>query len=346
MQLPNTPSLYIQAAHQRNMSGKVPIWMMRQAGRYMPEYRDIRARNSFLDMVKTPEIAAKITLQPIEKFGMDAAILFSDILVTAEALGSHLQFVEKVGPLIENPSRTNDDVHALSTSDIPTKLAYVFEAIRHVKPSLKNTPLIGFAGAPFTVASYMIEGKSSSDLSTVKKLMFTQPEVVHALLEKLTGVTIDYLNGQIEAGVDALQLFDTWAMHLSWEAFQTFSLNYIQRILSQLHNPRHIPVTIFCKGSSVFAPLIAQTGCQVVSLDWQCSLKNMRTILPNSVAIQGNLDPHYLYASDAILKTEVYRILEEMRGHSGYIFNLGHGLMPDMNPDQVKKVVDWVQSYD
>lgn len=337
-------SRYIQATQKLN-PGPPPVWMMRQAGRYMQQYRDIRAKYDFLDMVKTPALAAEITLQPIHAFGMDAAILFSDILVTAESLGSHVDFIEKKGPVIAKPIRSLPDVSELSTADTVEKLHYVFKAIQEVKPSLNalNTPLIGFAGAPFTVASYMIEGASSSDLKTVKQLMFNTSEVVHALLDKLTLVTIDYLKGQINAGVDALQIFDTWALHLSWDDFQIFSLAYTQKIISEIKafSPE-TPVTLFCKGSSGFAPLIAATQADVMSLDWPASLLEMRKAYPQ-LALQGNLDPYVLYAAPDILEKKVKKILADMHQDPGFIFNLGHGLMPDMNPDQVKRVVELVQ---
>ncbi len=313
----------------------------------MPEYRAIREKHSFLEMVRTPEVATEITLQPIDAFGFDAAILFSDILVTAEALGSPLDFIEKRGPVFQKPVRTLQDVNALSTSDIAAKLAYVPQAIRLLKPELnkRNTPLIGFAGAPFTVASYMIEGQSSPDLKTIKAIMMNSPEVVTGLLDKLTSVTIDYLNAQIEAGVDALQLFDTWAIHLSWNDFKTFSLPYIRTIISHLSNPKKIPVTVFCKGSSVFAPLLTDIGAQVIGLDWNASLSETRKLVGPKIALQGNLDPYSLYASAPILKERVTGILTEMNQDPGFIFNLGHGLMPDMNPSTVKQVVDWVKTH-
>ncbi len=338
-------SIYLNAIHGENHSGRPPIWMMRQAGRYMPEYRAIREKHGFLEMIRTPEVACEITLQPLYKFGFDAAILFSDILVTAEALGSPVQFIEKQGPVFEHPIRTMVDVNALSAGGYIDKLHYVMDAIRMVKAPLAalQTPLIGFAGAPFTVASYMIEGKSSPDLKTTKQLMMRHPAVLHALLEKLATVTTVYLNAQIEAGVDSLQLFDTWAMHLSWADFRDFSLPYISKILTGLHNPNSVPVTMFCRGSSYLAPLIATLPIQAMSMDWGCSLSEIRRQFPR-LALQGNLDPFTLYASPEILDDRVDALLDEMAGDPGFIFNLGHGLMPDMAPEQVQRVVDRVKS--
>ena len=339
-------SIYLNATQSLNTIGRPPIWMMRQAGRYMPTYRAIREKHTFLEMIRTPEIATDITLQPIDQFGFDAAILFSDILVTAEVLGRKVEFVEKKGPIFDRAIRTMADVAELFTDHVTEKLAYVTSAIRLLKPELqkRNTPLIGFAGAPFTVAAYMVEGQSSSDLKILKTMLFNDPGTVHALLEKLTKVTIDYLNAQIEAGVDALQLFDTWAIHLSWDDVQEFSFNYIHKILENLHNPRRIPITLFAKGSSAFAPLMATMPIDVISLDWNADLRCMRQQYPQ-LAIQGNLDPYVLYASPDILTERISRLLGAMGRDPGYVFNLGHGIMPDMNPESIRRVVDIVKGY-
>ncbi len=342
----HTNSLYLNATHSINTLGRPPIWMMRQAGRYMPTYRAIREKYSFLEMIRTPDIATEITLQPIDQFGFDAAILFSDILVTGEVLGRKVEFVEKKGPIFDHPIRTLADVAELSIDNVPEKLAYVTNAIRLLKPELRsrNTPLIGFAGAPFTVAAYMVEGQSSADLKTLKTIRYNNPEILHALLEKLTAVTIDYLNAQIEAGVDALQLFDTWAIHLSWDDIQEFSFAYIYKILTNLHNPNDIPITLFAKGSSAFAPLMAALPITVISLDWNADLTKMRHDYPQ-LAIQGNMDPYTLYADRRILTSRVTHLLTTMGQDPGYVFNLGHGIMPDMNPDAIRHVVDLVKGY-
>jgi uroporphyrinogen decarboxylase len=338
--------IYINAARQKNTSGKPPIWMMRQAGRYLPQYRKVREKHTFLEMVKNPEVATEVTLQPIDIFGFDAAILFCDILVTAEAMGCGLQFIEKKGPVFDKPIQTQNDILALSTENIPEKLAYVADAIQLIQKELtpRNIPLIGFAGAPFTVASYMIEGQSSPDLKNLKKLMYSNPHLFHELLQKLTTVTLIYLKEQIKAGVDAIQVFDTWASHLSFSDYVTFSLPYIRQIIEGL--PAEVPKTVFCKNSAAFAPLLAQLPVQAVSLDWGCSLSTMRKTLGHNITLQGNLDPYALFASPEILTQSVQRILQEMNQDPGFIFNLGHGLMPDINPDQVKRVVDLVHSWE
>ena len=338
--------LYYQATHCIPTQ-RPPIWLMRQAGRYMPEYRALRKRYSFFDMIKTPELATEITLMPIQQFGFDAAILFSDILVTAEALGSPFHFVEKKGPVFDSPIQTMAQAEELDTRYALENLQFVFDAIRSIKIALApyNVPLIGFAGAPFTVASYMIEGASSPDLKHVKSLIYHSPDLIHTVLEKLCTVTIDYLNHQIVSGVDALQLFDTWACHLSYQDFKTISLPYIKRIIKGLKNPNRIPITLFCKGSGLFTSLLIETGATVISLDWTCDLAQTAQQIPANIAIQGNLDPDLLYAPKPLLKERVQACLSAMSDRPGYIFNLGHGLKPDMDPDQVRTVVETVKEW-
>jgi len=338
-------TLYLSATTCTNHTGRPPIWMMRQAGRYMPQYRAIREKYDFLQMIRTPELATEITLQPITHFHFDAAILFSDILVTAEAIGAPVQFIEKKGPVFDHPIRSLQDIDALTTTATCEKLSYVTDAIKLLRPRLDslNVPLIGFAGAPFTVAAYMIEGQSSPDLKLMKTLMFSEPHIAHALLEKLTTVTIDYLNAQIDAGVHALQLFDTWASHLSWADYQIFSLHYISKIVAGLK--KSVPLTIFCKGSGVFAPLITQLPIQVLGLDWNCDLSYIRQHVGPKFALQGNLDPYWMLGEPAQLLATVEKLLVSMHGDPGFIFNLGHGIMPDIPMDNVRRVVDFVQAY-
>ena len=315
---------------------------MRQAGRYMPEYRAIRSKHSFLTMCHTPELAAQVTRLPIDCFGMDAAILFSDILVVAEAFDVGLRFEDKVGPLIERPIRSSASIAALPTIDVKEKLGYVAETISLLKPTL-NVPLIGFAGAPFTVASYMIEGGSSKDLRLTKKLMLNDPEAFHSLLDKIAICTIDYLNLQIKAGVNALQLFDSWANFLSMPHFKEFSLAYMKRIVNAL-SPHNVPIILYCKGSSVFAEELA-TACPAgISLDWNADINKIRERLPPSIALQGNLDPDFLYAPAPLLKSAALNMMESMKDQPGYIFNLGHGILPDVSPDAVRLLVDTVKS--
>lgn len=332
--------IFLDALHCANRS-RPPIWLMRQAGRYMPEYRALRAKYSFLQMCHEPELAATITQLPLTIFGFDAAILFSDILVVAEAFQVGLHFEEGVGPIIDRPLHHAGDVDKLSTPDAYTHLRYVYEAISLLKPAL-NVPLIGFCGAPFTVASYMIEGVSSRDLKKTKKWMLQDPESFHRLLDKVTTCTIDYLNMQTDAGVDAIQIFDSWAHVLGHHQFREFSLGYLRKIMQGLKNPQ-IPIILFCRGSSVFAPQFAELNPAAISLDWNCDISTMRSMIPQTIALQGNLDPDILYAPHALIEKEVMRMKQSMYDQPGYIFNLGHGVFPDISPDTIKFLVEIVQ---
>lgn len=336
-------TLFLDAAFSRN-NDRPPVWMMRQAGRFMPEYWEIKNKYSFLEMCKTPEIAADVTMLPVDLLDIDAAILFSDILVTGEAMGGDLSFTQGVGPRFSNPVRTAADVYKLTT-EVGNKLNYVGDAIKVVQQRLDGRiPLIGFAGAPFTVMSYLVEGGSSKDFKLTKLFIHNQPDVAHRLLGKIAAVTIDYLNMQIAAGVNAVQIFDSWAQALSWNDYQEFSHQYIQEIISKL-NRKDIPVISFCKGSSVFAPMMASANPDVVSIDWNADLLNIKNILPKNIAVQGNLDPHILYADKPVIKKTIEKLFERMRGESGFIFNLGHGIMPDIPFDHVKYAVDVVKNF-
>ncbi|MGN5954993.1 uroporphyrinogen decarboxylase [Sphingobacterium lactis] len=321
-----------------------PVWMMRQAGRFMKEYWEIKNKYSFLEMCKTPEIAADVTMLPIDLLGVDAAILFSDILVTAEAMGGDLSFEQGVGPRFANPVRNLKDAENLSV-DCLDKLQYVGDAIQVIQQRLDGkVPLIGFAGAPFTILSYLVEGGSSKDFKLTKTLLNNEPELAHYILQKIADVTIAYLNMQIEAGVNALQLFDSWALALSWNDYQEFAHKYNKYIIENL-NRQNVPVISFCKGSSVFAPLMAETKPDVVSVDWNADLLNIKKSLPKGMAVQGNLDPFVLYADKAVIKKKILDLFERMRGEEGFIFNLGHGIMPDIPFDNVKYAVEVIKDF-
>ena len=336
-------TLFLDAAFSKSTE-RPPVWMMRQAGRFMPEYWEIKNKYSFLEMCKTPEIAANVTMLPVDLLGIDAAILFSDILVTGEAMGGDLSFTQGVGPKFANPVRTLADVEALEV-DVLDRLQYVADAITVIQQRLNGSiPLIGFAGAPFTVMSYLVEGGSSKDFKTTKLLLHNQPEVAHMLLAKIAKVTADYLNLQIAAGVNAVQIFDSWALALSWNDYQEFSHRYIQEIIANL-NRKDIPVISFCKGSSVFAPIMAEAKPDVVSVDWNADLLNIKKSLPAGIAVQGNLDPHILYADKPVIKREILRLFERMRGENGFIFNLGHGIMPDIPFDHVKYAIEVIKDF-
>ena len=308
----------------------------------MPQYRAIRSKYSFLEMCHDPEIAAEITLLPVRLLGVDAAILFSDILVVADALGVGLRFEDKRGPIIERPLNTPQDVDALPKPDIKNSLKFVGDTIRLLRPQLK-VPLLGFCGAPFTVASYMIEGGSSRDLKKTKQWMLQEPVSFHKLLDHIADCTIEYMNLQVEAGVHAIQIFDSWAHVLAHGQFLEFSLHYLKKMMQGLKN-RKIPIILFCRGSSVFAAEMATLNPAAISLDWNAHIGKIRSCVPSNIALQGNLDPDILYAPHGLLKKEVRKMLRSMKGDKGYIFNLGHGIHPDVSMDAVKLLVDLVQA--
>lgn len=333
--------LLMNALRGRNTS-RPPIWVMRQAGRYMPEYRQLRAKYSFIEMCHQPELVAEITQMPIREFGFDAAILFSDILVIPEALGVGLRFEEKIGPIIERPLQSPADIAKLPIPDVAKSLHYVPDAIKLLKPQLK-VPLLGFCGAPFTVASYMIEGGSSRDLKKTKQWMLRDPESFQTLLDKIADSTIEYLKLQIDAGVNAIQIFDSWAHFLGHAQFRKFSLAYFDKIMQGLKH-YNIPIILFCRGSAAFAPTLAEINPAAISLDWNAEIAYMRKQIPSSIALQGNLDPDVLYADKQTIRKEVNTILKGMQDDPAYIFNLGHGIHPDTPMDAVKVLVDCVQS--
>lgn len=336
--------LFLQAANSQ-ITERPPVWMMRQAGRFMKEYWDIKNKYSFLEMCKTPEIAADVTMLPIDLLDVDAAILFSDILVTAEAMGGQLSFEAGVGPLFANPIKNESDIDALLVEGTEDRLKYVADAIKVIQQRLNGSkPLIGFAGAPFTVMSYLIEGGSSKDFKKTKLFIHNQPALAHKLLQKIADVTVMYLNMQIAAGVNALQLFDSWAQALSWDDYTEFSHSYNKQIISKL-NRTGIPIISFCKGSSVFAPLMAEAKPDVISVDWNADLLNIKNSLPKGIAVQGNLDTFLLYADKKVIKERIHKLFDRMSGTEGFIFNLGHGIMPDIPFDNVKFAIDTVKEY-
>ncbi|MFD2553480.1 uroporphyrinogen decarboxylase [Sphingobacterium tabacisoli] len=334
--------LFIKAALSQQVE-RPPVWMMRQAGRFMPEYWEIKNKYSFLEMCKTPEVAADVTMLPVDLLGIDAAILFSDILVTGEAMGGDLSFEQGVGPRFSNPVRTWKDAENLSV-DCLDKLQYVADAIRVIQQRLDGRiPLIGFAGAPFTILSYLVEGGSSRDFKLTKLMLNNEPELAHLILQKIADLTIAYLNMQIDAGVNAVQLFDSWANALSWNDYHTFSHKYNKYILANLK--RTVPVISFAKGASVFAPVMAASNPDVISVDWNADLLNIKKSLPAGMAVQGNLDPFIMYADKPVIKAKIHELFERMRGENGFICNLGHGIMPDMPFDHVKYAVEVIREF-
>jgi len=340
---------YINALLKKEVT-RTPVWVMRQAGRYLPEYRETRKKaGDFLSLCKSSELACEVTLQPLERFDLDAAILFSDILTIPDAMGLGLYFVEGEGPKFSKPLTTLDDIDRLSKPDVGSELAYVSEAVSVIKKNLKGrVPLIGFTGSPWTLATYMVEGGSSKSFSKAKGLMFENPNYMHQLLNVLTETVIDYLNNQIEAGADSVMIFDTWGGILNKQSYEDFSLKYMTKIVAGIH--RHyegktIPVTLFTKGGSAWLEQIALSGCDAIGLDWTIELGEAERRVGSQVALQGNLDPSVLYATPEVIVTEVNKVLDQFKGKTGHVFNLGHGITPDVNPENMKVLVDAVHSY-
>lgn len=321
---------------------RTPIWMMRQAGRYLPEYRAVRAKYDFLTMCKSPELAAEVTIQPIEIIGVDAAIIFSDILVIPEAMGMELQMHEGKGPIFPKPIRNESDVNNLKQIDASTDLKYVLDAVALTKKELNGrVPLIGFCGAPWTLLTYMVEGKGSKTFSEVKKLIYNNSKLAHSILNKLADACADYLSAKIDAGADAVQIFDTWGGILSKKDFEEFSLPYITKIISKVKRKEE-PVIVFAKGVHFAIDSLANSGCDVVGLDWTMNLGDVKNRIGERVALQGNLDPTVLYGSEEKIKEEVITILESFGKSSGHVFNLGHGILPDVDPEKAKLLVKTV----
>lgn len=338
-----TEHRFINAAFGKKVD-RIPIWIMRQAGRYMKEYQALRGKHSFLELCKIPEQACKVTMLPIDLLGVDAAILFSDILIPVEAMGLELEFNEN-GPQFLNPVRSESDYNNLNIPDPNEKLHFVLDTIRLVKKELNGkVPLIGFSGAPFTSMSYMIEGGTSKNLKMTKIMIFQNPDLVHKILDKVTESTIQYLNAQIEAGVEALQIFDTWAGLLPYQEFKEFSLKYIEKVISSL-NRKDIPIIVFSIGTSRYYQDYVQTNADVISIDWKGDLIKIKKDLGEKSAVQGNVDPYLLYADQSIIKSHVVKLLNEMKAYDGYIFNLGHGVLPDIPFDNVRFLVDTVKEF-
>lgn len=330
-------TLFTQALACRNR-GRPPVWLMRQAGRYLPEYRALRDRYSFLEMCHQPDLIAEVTLMPINRFGFDAAILFADILLITEAMGFGLRFEDKAGPIIERPLNSPSDIEDIPSISHVNALDFVAKGICCLKQNL-SVPLIGFCGAPFTVASYLIEGKTSRDLKKTKKWMLQDPISFHRLLKCIADWSIAYLTMQIHAGVDAIQIFDSWANALAHAQFREFSLHYLKYILERIPT---IPTILFCRGSSTFASQLVEAKPSAISLDWNCNIGNMRKVIPH-IALQGNLDPDILDAPPSVVEKEVDAILDSMQGDPGFIFNLGHGIFPTASLESVHTLVDCVK---
>ncbi|MFT4032466.1 MAG: uroporphyrinogen decarboxylase [Siphonobacter sp.] len=322
---------------------RTPVWMMRQAGRILAEYRKVRAKaGDFITLCTTPDLAAEVTIQPVDVLGVDAAIIFSDILVVPEAMGLPYEMVEAHGPVFPKTIRTAADVDALQIADAETELGYVLEAIRLTKKELNGrVPLIGFAGAPFTIFCYMIEGKGSKTFSVAKKYLYAEPELSHRLLQKITDTTLSYLQAQVAAGANLVQLFDSWAGILSPQQYREFSLPYIDQICNALQ--ALVPVTVFAKGAFFARREMNQLTCSVVGLDWNMDITESREMIPGKT-LQGNLDPCVLYADFKEIQKQTREMLQQFGGHR-HIANLGHGVYPDTDPDKVRCFIDTVKEY-
>jgi uroporphyrinogen decarboxylase len=322
-----------------------PLWIMRQAGRYLPEYRALKAKSSFLEMVRTPALATEVTLQPLKRFALDAAILFSDILVIPEALGQGYRFREEGGIAMEFRLETRAQIDALAPADaVPEKLNYVAEALTLLKTELAGSKaLLGFGGSPWTLATYMVEGGSSDEFERIKLLFYTDRGAFDTLLEKLTAALIAYFQMQIRAGADAIQIFDSWGGIVAGQDYEAASLRWIRQIVAAL--PKDFPIILYAKGTAPHLTDQAFTGIKVLSVDWTNDLAIVRRTLPGSIAVQGNLDPVLLNTTPEIVRREAVRLLESMRGTVGHIFNLGHGILPQAKIECVETLVDAVTTF-
>ena len=335
--------LFLHAC-KREPTERTPVWIMRQAGRYLPEYRAIREKVDFLTLCKTPELASEVSIQPVDIIGVDACIIFSDILIVPEVMGMRL-FIEeeKGGPRFEYPLRSRSDIDKLGVPDPNHELKYTMDSIRLTKKNLNNrVPLIGFAGSPWTLAAYMVEGKGSKNFHAVKELVYSHPKDAHALLDKLARTVAACLSAEIEAGVQAVQIFDTLGGILPPDEFREFSLRYIDQVLKLLKR-NGVPVIVFCRGCAHSLEAIADTGCDVVGLDWSIDIGKARMMIGSYTALQGNLDPAVLYAPPEHIREGVKKILEKFGKGSGHIFNLGHGILPDIPVEHAKAFVQAVK---
>ena len=346
----NTPlknDLYLRALAREEVE-RTPVWVMRQAGRYLPEYLATRRKaGDFMTLCSTPDLACEVTLQPIDRFDLDAAILFSDILTIPDAMGLGLRFETGEGPKFERPVRTRADVDALPVPDPSDGLRYVMDAVSTIRRELDGrVPLIGFSGSPWTLATYMVEGGGSKDFSKVKGMLFAEPATLHAMLDKTARAVIAYLNAQVEAGAQSLMVFDTWGGVLSPHDYREFSLAYMQQIVDGLvreADGRRVPVVLFTKNGGAWLDAMADTGCDGLGVDWTTDLATARQLTGDRVALQGNLDPSVLYGSPQSIRRNVARVLESYGEGPGHVFNLGHGIHQHVNPEHLEVMVEAVR---
>lgn len=345
MQLKN--DRYLRALRKQPVD-KTPVWIMRQAGRYLPEYRQTRAKaGDFLTLCKTPELACEVTMQPLRRFQLDAAILFSDILTIPDAMGLGLSLHEGVGPKFDKPITSHQEIVALPSKEVVNELGYVFDAVSLIHKTLDGAvPLIGFTGSPWTLATYMVEGGGSKDFSKVKGMMYAQPKSMHLLLEKVAQTVSEYLVQQARSGAQSLMVFDTWGGVLSGDCYREFSLQYMQQIVQSVKSAfPQLPITLFTKGAGLWLEDIANTGCDAVGLDWSVPLAEAQQRIGHKVALQGNLDPAVLYADADTIRQHAKNLLEQFKADSGHVFNLGHGIQPAVDPDKLKVLIDFVHEY-
>lgn len=335
---------FLRACHRQPVDC-TPVWFMRQAGRYMPEYRAIREKHSLLEICHQPELAAEVTLQPVNRLGVDAAILFADILLPLVPMGLDLEFAAGEGPVIHNPIRSPEDIASLRSVDPQESLSFVLQALSLVRREVNGrVALIGFAGAPFTLASYLIEGGSSRNYLRTKRLMYADPQAWHLLMGKLAQVIANYLQAQVQAGAQAVQLFDSWVGALSPDDYHEYVLPHSQAIFEALRSTG-APAIHFGTGTTSLLPLMKEAGGDVIGIDWQTPLDGAWERLGDQVAVQGNLDPAVLFAPPAVLEKHVRRILSQAQGRPGHIFNLGHGILPETPVENVRRVVEWVRDW-
>ncbi|HEX7814467.1 uroporphyrinogen decarboxylase [Dyella sp.] len=337
-------------ALRREPTDTTPIWVMRQAGRYLPEYRATRARaGSFMALAQHPELACEVTLQPLERFDLDAAILFSDILTVPDAMGLGLSFAAGEGPQFARPVRNAADIDRLGVPDMEGELRYVTDAVRLIRRELQGrVPLIGFSGSPWTLACYMVEGQGSRDFATLKAMCWNEPALAHRLLDVLARSVAQYLAAQAVAGAQALMIFDTWGGLLGPAPFREFSLRYMAQVVDTLKTNAHareLPVILFSKGAGMHLPTMADTGCAALGVDWTIDLDQARRAVAGKVALQGNLDPAVLRSNPDTIRRETRAVLDSYGNHPGHVFNLGHGITPEVDPEHVKVLVDEVHSY-
>lgn len=340
----NSRHRFLKACNNQNF-GRPPVWVMRQAGRYLPEYRALKKKYTFLEMVQTPELALEVTLQPLKRFKLDAAIMFSDILVIPEAMGQPYSFPEGGGIRMDYKIRDKTPIEKLSTAAIDEKLNYIYDTIKLIKQELNSKQaLIGFGGSPWTLATYMVEGSSSRSFANIKSMLYSEPEIFHSLLEKITEALIIYFKSQIKAGVDVIQIFDSWGGILSPETFWDASGKYMRQIILALD--KKVPIIVYSKGSHGWVHDLKRIEADVLGVDWTMSIRKFYDALDGKTAVQGNLDPALMNTTPEIVKKETLRILKEMHNCPGYIFNLGHGILPDASLDCMEMLVETIRNYD